>query len=264
MAGVNLVHKTLSVLTYVAGSPEGIRLSDVARGCGIPKATCFRILNTLEEDGWLVSDPSSRKFRIALKPTLMFQQYATPRSAAAFVRTTLERIAETTGETAGIDQLVGTSVFVLAEAHGPHLITHGRRQVPRILPAWRTSTGKTLMAFGADALPGRDLVESSLAEDPSPVVATYEDFLREIERARDHGFATAYDELEPGSAAVSVPVRTGDHATYALWVGGPSFRVSRDDLVSIAELLKPQAVELGRLLEQAGDRSEIFGAMPHY
>ena len=228
-----LVQKTVAVVSCVASHPTGIGLSDVARAVGLPKATCYRILTALEEEGWLESDEVSRRFRVALGFLLLSQQHTGPGSIAQFVKQLLQELAMSVSETAGLDRLEGDAVMVLAEAPGPHLIRHGPRTVPRLLPSWRTSTGKALLAWSG-ALPDRDLVERDLAEHPSPSLSSFDDLESELDMVRERGFATAYDELEVGLAAVAAPVRIGDAVPYAVWIGGPAFRMPESELDRLA------------------------------
>src|SRR4051794_33173950 len=51
--GVRVLHKTLDILETIKESPNGVRLSDLARSVELPKATVYRILATLETRGYL-------------------------------------------------------------------------------------------------------------------------------------------------------------------------------------------------------------------
>lgn len=250
MSDVGLVQKTVAVLTSVAAYPSGIGLSDLARACGLPKATCFRILSVLEAEGWLVSDSRTRRFSVAVKPVLMFTQFTTRESVSGFVRTMLQSLSATTRETAGLDQLLGENVMVMAEVQGPYLISHGPRQVPRLLPSWRTSTGKVLVAFGGEH-PSQAAVEADLQAHPLPTMGHYDDFLAELAVIRSRGYGTAYNELEVGLAAVAAPVMVGGRPDYALWVSGPAYRLAPEDLPAVAEHVLAAASDLSRLLSAA-------------
>ncbi|WP_025699962.1 IclR family transcriptional regulator domain-containing protein, partial [Paenibacillus forsythiae] len=74
----------------------------------------------------------------------------------------------------------------------------------------------------------------------------YTDQLREVIRS---GYATSFEEREPGAAAVAVPVigRSGEVAA-ALSVSGPVSRLSRETLVEYADVLKEAAAEMGLMV----------------
>jgi IclR family transcriptional regulator, acetate operon repressor len=256
MSDPGLVQKTVAVMSCVAAHPTGIGLSDVARQVGLPKATCYRVLTALEAEGWLETDDVSRRFRVALGFLLLSQQHVGPGSIAQFIKALLRELSASASETAGLDRLEGDSVMVLAEVAGPHLIRHTPRTVPRLLPAWRTSTGKALLAW-SDRLPERSLVDADLAVNPSPSMADFDDLLAELEMVRERGFATAYDELEVGLAAVAAPVHVGEAAPYAVWIGGPAFRMPEADLDRLAIDVIDAARKLSSVLGRDGAAAEV-------
>jgi len=52
-SGVLVLHKTLDILEAIKSQPAGVKLSDLSRAVGMPKATVYRILATLESRGFL-------------------------------------------------------------------------------------------------------------------------------------------------------------------------------------------------------------------
>jgi IclR family acetate operon transcriptional repressor len=51
--GVLVLHKALDILESIKQTPDGVKLSDLARAVDMPKATVYRILATLESRGFL-------------------------------------------------------------------------------------------------------------------------------------------------------------------------------------------------------------------
>ncbi|MEQ7007053.1 IclR family transcriptional regulator [Actinopolymorpha sp. B17G11] len=257
MSDIGLVQKTIWILRAVAARPEGIGLSDVARASGIPKATSHRILTILEREGWLTSDPDSRRFRVSLGLLFLLGGLLDQESAYGHAQSVLRDLAEKTQETAGLDQLMPPSVMVVAQVQGPFLISHGMSPVPRMLPAWRTSTGKALLAW-QDPESVREEFTADLERQPSPRFRDFDAFLAELAGIRERGYAYAYNELEEGAAAVAAPVHVGNAVPYAIWIGGPTYRVTEDLIPSLAEHVVEAAGRIGRVLEMSR-RSGGFG-----
>lgn len=252
-----LVQKTIWILRAVAAHPDGIGLSDVARSSGIPKATCHRILGILEREGWLTSDPDTRRFRVALGLLFLIGGLLDQESAYGHAQIVLKELADRTQETSGLDHLVPPSVMVVAQVTGPFLISHRINPVPRMLPAWRTSTGKALLAW-QDAEAVREEFADDFADRPSQKFATFDDFLAELARIRQCGYSVAYDELEEGAAAVAAPVHVGKRTPYAIWIGGPTYRLTQERIPELAEEVMAAAAKVGRVLEI----SQRSGALP--
>lgn len=243
-----LVQKTIWILRAVAAHSDGIGLSDVARASGIPKATCYRILGILEHEGWLTSDPETRKFQVSLGLLFLIGGLLDQKSAHGHVQLVLKELAEETQETAGLDQLIPPSVMVVAQVTGPFLISHRINPVPRMLPAWRTSTGKALLAWqDIDAV--REEFADDFADGTSSKFATFDEFLAELAAIRERGYSVAYNELEEGAAAVAAPVHVGKRTPYSIWIGGPTYRLTEERIPELAEKVVTAANKVSRVLE---------------
>lgn len=260
MAENGLVHKTVRIVRTVAAQPGGAGLSEVARESGISKATSHRILQSLEREGWLTASPDTRRFRLSLDLVLMLHGLNDGNAVTEYTRGILRELSEITRETTGLDSLEDGYAFVIAEVPGPQLIGQSARTVPRRLPAWRTSTGKVLLAWH-DPEVIRSPFETELAEGRLPRHATFEAFVASLEQVRERGYAIAYDELEHGLAAVAAPVHVGEDVPYAIWLGGPTFRLTPERLDAVSETLKEAAHRLGQFLEVSSTRpgGEIAG-----
>jgi IclR family transcriptional regulator, acetate operon repressor len=247
---MGLVSKTVAVLRAVAAQPDGIGLSEVSRQSGLAKATCHRILSTLEAEGWLDLDPESRRFRTSVTLSLLFQRDLSGGALIEVAKAVLRDLASAARETAGLDRLDGATVVVMAEVAGPHVIGHAVRPVPRLQDPWRTSTGKALLAW-RDVDVARPAFESAAATSQAGRYATWRDFVDELERVRELGYATAYDDLETGLAAVAAPIWVDGRVEYAAWVGGPTFRLTPETFGGLAETVIDAATRLGDVLTRA-------------
>lgn len=248
---LGLVQKTVAVVRAVAGYPEGIGLSDLSRESGIAKATCHRVVTALEAEGWLVSDPLTRRLRLSLDLLFMTEGLATEESVTRGVRDVLMQVARTVGETAGVDRLSGDQAMVLIEVPGPHLIGHAPRRVPRLLSSWRTSTGRVLLAWG-DPDVARASFERDADQPPQTAFRSFDDLAAELATIRTRGYAVTQSQLEQGLTAVAAPVRVHGQVTYALWTSGPHYRLTDERLGAAVEVVTEQAKRLGTLLERSG------------
>jgi DNA-binding IclR family transcriptional regulator len=243
-----LVRKTVVVLRTVAMHPDGVGLSELARLCGMPKATCYRILRTLEEETWLARD-SANRYRVSPGMLLMLGSLLDQGSERSDVLQILRTLSAEVGETAGLDQLIAPSVMVTAQVQGPRVISFAAKAVPRLLPPWTTSTGKVLLAWTEPEVVRAAYGADHADRGPS---GSLEDFLDGLELVRRDGYGFAYDEMEEGLAAVAAPVRVGAAVPYAIWVSGPSYRIARERIPEIAVPLRAAAGELSRILRIRG------------
>ena len=255
-----LVRRTIRVLRAVAAHPEGVGLSDVARESGIPKATCYRVLNVLERESWLTLDPATRRYRVSLGLLSIVGGLLDTDGAYRHMRQVLLDLAEQTQETCGFDVLLPPNVMVVAQVSGPRLIGQTLKPVPRTQPVWATSTGKVLMAALDPSTAAADYAEEFEEHAPDHI-GGLDAFLDTLAPIRERGYSYSIDELEPGAASMAAPVRIRDKFPYAVWIGGPTFRLSRSWIESTAPTLLQASRRLSELLSITD--LQLTGEIPH-
>lgn len=226
MSDAVLARRAAHVLRLVAGSAGPVGLSTVARESGIPKATCMRVLRALVDEQLLEFDEASRTYQVSFTLTALMADRTAAGGVVDRLRDELKRLTDVTHETSGIDLFVGSEVVVVLQQQGPRLISQSAKPVPRRLPPLRTSTGRAFLAWADEAV-----VERHLAALPS---IERRRMRTELERSRSRGWAMAYEDLDPGAAAVAAPVRVDDATVCTVWIGGPTFRLTHDNIPDLA------------------------------
>jgi len=243
-----LVRRTIGLLRVVATHPEGIGLSDASRESGIPKATCYRVLKILQDESWVTLDPVSRRYHVSLGMLTIVGGLLTPDGSYRHLQELLQQLANETNETSGFDVLLPPDVMVVAQVPGPSLIGQTLKPVPRTQPVWATSTGKVLLA----ALdPSEVEAQFSSAFDRAEGI-TMADFLESLETVRSRGYAWSFGELESDAASVAAPVSVGGATPYAVWIGGPTYRITPDRIDALAQSVMDIAQKLSRFLNLTG------------
>ena len=113
--GVPALERAAQVLEQVLHAPAGLAAKELYRSCGFPKASFYRLLQAMEQNGYLQQDPQSgryfagRLFRCAYRSR--DEQLQQLRQAA---QPGLERLAQHSGETAKLNVISGGSCYVLA------------------------------------------------------------------------------------------------------------------------------------------------------
>ncbi|MCR1784074.1 IclR family transcriptional regulator [Nocardioides carbamazepini] len=241
-----LVRRTIWVLRAVAAHPNGVGLSEIARESGIPKATCYRVLSVLERESWLTLDPDTRRYKVSLGLLSIVGGFLDSNGGYRHMRQVLSDLAADTQETCGFDVLHPPNVMVVAQAAGPRLIGQTMKPVPRTQPVWSTSTGKVLLAM-LDKAKLDEYVDDIERHGPESLGGG-EAFVAMLQAIRERGYAHSRDELEEGATSVAAPVRVGDSYPYAVWIGGPSFRLTPEWVAEVSPRLLEASRKLGELL----------------
>jgi IclR family transcriptional regulator, acetate operon repressor len=240
--GTQSIDRAAQLLVQVVENDEPTSVGALAETTGLPKSTTSRLVRALERQG-LVQRAGARG---SLTPGPVLLRFARRGAAdvdlAAVAADTLRSLAERSGETINLAVAGPRGVEHVAQRDSRHFLG-GTNWVGRRVPYHCTANGKVLLAFGAARLPNGDLealtphtiVDRSLLED-------------ELRGARERGYATAVDELEPGLSAVAVPVQAGD-VTAALSISGPTIRMAPARLESLGAVLIDHAAALSTLLD---------------
>jgi DNA-binding IclR family transcriptional regulator len=255
MTGSVLARRTAALLRLVASNAEPMGLSELSRASDIPQATCARILRALVDEELLEVDPETRRHRVSFALIAMMADQASADGSIELLRAEVERLSDTTSETAGIDLAVGDDVVVVLQVEGPLLISQTRAPVPRRLPLLTTSTGKAFLAWHDDP----DYVERRLAG----VVPTERRRLREdFTTSRARGYAVAWEELDPGAAAIAAPVVVDGRVACTTWIGGPTFRLTHERIPELAVHVVDAAARVATLLRTGRARLHDLSAEP--
>lgn len=200
--------KGLQVLRLFDEATTALRLRDVVDRTGIPMPTAFRIVATLEEEGFLergddgVLSPGLAVLTLgsaALRGSGLVQAAERP----------LRALAQSTGETVNLGVLQGDQVLYLARLRNADLVT-ANIQVGSTLPAVYTSMGKVLLAhLPAEALAERIGPDAFSGNHGPNAVTSLEQLQAQLATVREQGYAIQDQELALGLRSVAVPVLAG-------------------------------------------------------
>ncbi|MEO6614801.1 MAG: IclR family transcriptional regulator [Marmoricola sp.] len=240
---VQSVGRAITLLEAVAdGDPQGETVATLADGCGLNRATAWRLLATLEAYDLVHVDPGTRRYTIGL---------AVPRLAAADsvvgltgrAHGVLARLSKVTNETADLAVVQRLRLTYVAEVAPPTVLT--AKWLGRQVPLHATSSGKAMLAW----LPEHELepfLEQPMARYTETTITSAEDLRRELEETRARGYGICPGELEETLYGVSAPVldqRGRPFAVVSIW--GPRSRVPASRFPELGELARKAASEIG-------------------
>ena len=230
--GGGTVGKALDVLELVAGFGRPVRFGELQSRSDLPKATLYRLVQTLTGQGMLTLDPETARYAMGRRLVRLAHAAWSQASLAPVARPHVERLAAEAGRTVHLAELDGGHVLYLdkrAPAAAPDMYS----AAGRIGPAYCTGVGKAMLAH----LPEPDLSEA-IAEQSfkrhTPRTLPDEAALRaELERVRRRGHAFDAEEHEPGIVCVAMPIlSSGGRVLGALSVTGDGTAAGLDSLAA--------------------------------
>lgn len=135
--GEGTVGKALEVLEAVAAHGRPVRFAELQPGSPFPKATLYRLLQTLTQQGMLRHDPEGGHYSLGLRLVRLAHTAWATATLAPIARPWLDRLAQETGETVHLAQLDQGQVLYIDKRHAsrPVAMYSGAGKVgPRIAP----------------------------------------------------------------------------------------------------------------------------------
>ena len=215
--GAPAVERAIVILRAVAAGHEALSLSALTDSLSLPKSSVLGICNTLVKGGLLRRTPE-KTYRLGMGLVDLARNYLeTSNPVDHFIEAwnSLEKVPE---ETVVLSVLEGTEVVYVACRNGTRGLSFNYRIGMR-LPASCTASGKALLS----TLP-QDAV-ANLFHDPLPQLTTRSaarlaDLRRDLNTARQRGYAVDREETREGMCCIGAPVFTlsGRPATAAVAV----------------------------------------------
>lgn len=262
---VPMVVKLLKVLEAFRLAGPRLALTQVTSICGIPKASVFRILETLRSEGVLNKDVhGSYRLTYQLLEVAMVVQDRNPLRKGALPY--LKQLNREFHETVNLGALEEDHVVYVEVLESHHLL----RVVPSVgsrAPLHATSLGKAVAAF----LPVEQVM-SMLGKDPlkrftDNTITTVTAFLSELESIRERGYAIDNDEETLLCTCIAAPVfDSKDRVVGAVSVSVPSSRISPRRIDQIGSRLKEVSWTVSQLLGCHGvvGRQAIASSMSEF
>ncbi|NQW11680.1 MAG: IclR family transcriptional regulator [Alphaproteobacteria bacterium] len=246
------IDRTLDILELLVDSPKGLALSAIALTLGLPKSATHRLLTQLAERGYLEQDVVSQHYRPTMRLAVIGFRLLANSGVNDVCQPELDSLAERTGELARIAMVDGDGLTWVAQAQGARYGLRYDGNFGKQVTVSATATGKAWLATLSDEEAIRIVLTAGFG-DPAELgpraVSDVAGLIEALSRTRKQGYGTAYEEGEPGMAAVAaaIPgVKANMSSVGTVSVAGPAARVTRRRLHDIA----PDVVEVARRLSE--------------
>jgi len=242
------VGKALSVLDQVASFERPVRFSELLETSDYPKATLYRLLQTLTHQGLVAFDPEWGTYALGVRLVRLAHQAWRQSSLAPIARPHVEALSQAMGETVHLAQLDGGHVLYVDKRNSAQPVEM-YSQAGKVGPVYCTGVGKAMLAWTPEAEQMRIISQQSFHRFTDKTFTDPKALKAELTNIQARGFAFDNEEHEPGIICIAVPILSQSGRV----IGGLSVTstTSRHSLKSL-EKLAPQIKEtVGRIAEDA-------------
>jgi DNA-binding IclR family transcriptional regulator len=260
---VDAAAKALELLSVFSFREQRLSLAELATRTGIPRATAFRLLSTLEQSGFL--DKVHGAFQPGIKCFVLGNIVAGGLDLRETARPHLVALREATRETTQIAILDHWQVVYLERMLSSLSVGYMRSRAGAILPAYCTGLGKTLLAFRPEAEVRAWAATQKFAALTPRTITSAKRLLKDLAGIRERGYGLDEEEREKGVTCVAAPIfnHTGD-VVAAISVAGPTGRMPRelvgsDVAAAVVAAARAISIDLGAVEERPVD---VYRAAP--
>jgi IclR family transcriptional regulator, KDG regulon repressor len=204
-SGDGTVGKALDVLDQVAAFGRPVRFADLLATSPFPKATLYRLLQTLTSQHMLHQDERTGLYSAGLRLVRLAHAAWAQSSLAPIARPHLDRLSAQVGQTVHLAQLDNAQVLYVDKRNAAQPIEMFS-QAGKVGPAYCTGVGKAMLAHQPDPVLA-DLIAQQSFHAFTPRTLTSAEALRtELQAIRLNGYAFDREEHEAGIICVALPI----------------------------------------------------------
>ena len=230
------VGKALEVLDQVAMFGRPVRFGELLEASPYPKATLYRLLQTLLSQGMVAYDESRQTYTPGLRLVRLAHAAWAQASLAPMAQRHIDALSAAVGETVHLAQLDHAQVLYVDKRNAANPVQM-YSQAGKVGPAYCTGVGKAILAFLPEDRLDRIIAQQSFYAFTPHTLTTPEALRRELSHIRENGYGFDREEHEPGIICVAVPILGQDGV--ALGALSVTSTTSRTSLAGL-ERLVPQ------------------------
>ena len=247
--GDGTVGKALNVLDQVAGFDRPVRFTELLAVSDYPKATLYRLLQTLAKQGMVSLDQDRNTYTLGVRLVRLAHQAWRQSSLAPIARHHIDALSQSIGETVHLAQIDNAQVLYVDKRNADKPVEMFS-QAGRVGPLYCTGIGKAMLAFQDEAECTRIIAQQSFHGFTPNTLRSARALRDEVAAIRQRGHAFDNEEHETGIICVALPILSGSGRV----MGGLSVTstTGRHDLGRLAEFV-PQIRETVTNIAQAAE-----------
>jgi IclR family KDG regulon transcriptional repressor len=242
--------KGLKLLEFVASRKQPASTTEISKEIGLSRTTTYRLLSTLESEGYLQRDPGGR-FSLGLAVAKLQEKRRDRLGLVETARLPLQALCDETGETAVLAQLMGNEIMDIAKIESPRSVRiHAR--IGSLIPAHCTATGKAILAYLPENKIQALYSAAALSTCTENSVRDLDTLIKNLAVIRGQGYAVEENEYEIGMKCIAAPIFSEDNEVIAaIGIAGLTFRIDERNTSEIVKAVVEQALTVSTSLKMS-------------
>lgn len=238
---VRAVDRALDILLAFTAADSELTAGELLKRVDLRRSTLYRLLYTLEQKGFLISDGEPQRFRLGPSVAHLAHVWTSSLDISVVAQPMMRRLWETTGETVALSLPQGADRICVAEIPSSQPLSFKRGVGYKERLALGAS-GRAILAYTSHT--GDEIQKITQGLDINP-----QDYEKELELTKQRGYAISREELMPGAIAIAASFFNGNgQVAGSIGVFGPSIRMDNKRIEEVAQLLRQESENLSRAL----------------
>lgn len=243
--GAAAVTKGLRLMQTIAELGGEATIRNIQQRLAIPRPTVYRLLNTLEHEGFVERNPVGGEYVLGRELLRLSHQSLARSSLQERARAVLRGIGKHTGETVHLGVPFGCHMTFVDKVESPEAVRMAS-YIGMPVPMHSTSIGKAYLAALDEDTREQYLAQLTLEPVTHRTCTTLKALREELVVTRERGYAIDDEENELGIICFGQAVRGADgRVEGAISVSVPRYRLPEDGQQRILECIYSLCSEAG-------------------
>lgn len=244
---ITMVDRAMKVIDYIYNSNEPVGVSQISKDLELPKATVFRILNTLENWNSVKKVNDSGKYILGTVHIKYGERAKNDFDLVSISTPHMEKLSYDIGETINLGIIHNNNILIIKSIEGESSILVSKL-IP-ITPLHCSSIGKLFLASLNDKELKDYFNSDNLSKRTINTIITLEDFTKEKEEILKNFIAFDNEEYEYGLTCISSPILDSSNDIIAgISISGPTTRLQYKKIENLQERLKETTEKISKEL----------------
>jgi len=242
------VQRALDIINLFDGSHAELGNNEIAKMLDMDPGTAAGLVYTLRLNNYLDQNPDNRKYRLGLKlaerAAVLLDQMDLRKIATPY----LEELRQWCGESINLAIRDHNEVVYIERLFGHHSLGI-RSELGKRARLHSTALGKAILANMNPEETKAILTGYEFVSITPKTITNIKDFLVELERVRETGYAIDEEENELGGRCLAAPVFNNDGIPVAaVSISVPIQRLPREKVIEYGKRIKEATLDISRSL----------------
>ncbi len=233
--------RALDILEILAKNTNGMTLGEIAKAAKYTKNSVFRIICTLQDCGYVRKDSDERTIKISRKLAALGYSALGEGSLVERSLDVMRSVRDSICETTMLGTLLEDECVLIEQVPSRHPFKF-LGEIGMRFNLHASAPGKAIIAYLPKTEQASVIKNMTFKKFNENTISNATDFLKELKTVEENGYALDRNEEILGVQCVGAPIFDAhSYPIAAIWVTGPSERLSSSKLAETGKYIRTQA-----------------------